>query len=112
MKRLREEFAGIVGEIVSPPNPDSAACLGATMWGISKQDIIISRICRKTYGTSTTRHFEIGDPLGYKFVNDDGEAKCDDVFSIFARNGDAIPINHTVSKVFFSGLAFSKVHVN
>jgi hypothetical protein len=101
MKRLREEFAGIVGEIVSPPDPGSAVCKGAAMWGISKQDIITSRICRKTYGTSTSRDFKIGDPLGYKRVNDDGETKCHHIFSVFARIGEAIPVNHTVTKVFF-----------
>jgi hypothetical protein len=99
MKRLREEFAGIVGEIVSPPDPGSAVCQGAAMWGISKQDIIISRICRKTYGMSIVRHFEIEDPVGYMWVDDDGKAKCHHVFSIFARIGDAIPVNHTVTEV-------------
>ena len=108
MKRLREEFAGIVGEIVSPPDPGSAVCQGAAMWGISKQDIIISRICRKTYGISTIRYFEIGDPLGYKWVNDDGEAKCDNVFSVFARIGDAIPVNHTVTEALLPVCHFQR----
>ena len=108
MKRLREEFAGIVGEIVSPPDPGSAVCQGAAMWGISKQDIIISRICRKTYGMSIVRHFEIKDPVGYMWVDDDGKAMCNNVFSVFARIGDAIPVNHTVTKVFFPAWHFQR----
>ena len=101
MKRLREEFAGIVGEIVSPPDPGSAVCQGAARWGIAKQDVIISRICRKTYGISRSGKFEVGDPLRYKWVDDDGKAKCSHKFSVFVRIGDAILVNHAVTKVFY-----------
>ena len=101
MKRLREEFAGIVGEIVSPPDPGSAVCQGAAMWGIAKQDFIIARICRKTYGMGSSREFRIGDPLGYRWVDDDGVAKCQHTFYVFVRIGDAIPVNHTVTRVVY-----------
>ena len=71
------------------------------MWGISKQDIIISRICRTTYGACYGREFEFGDPLGYnKWADDDGEAKCRDASCVFVRIGDAILVHYTVTEVF------------
>ena len=60
---------------------------------------MISRICRKTYGVCYGREFEIGDPLGYKWVDDDGEAKCRDASCVFVRIGDAVLVHYNVTEV-------------
>ena len=97
MKCVREEFAGIVGEIASPSDPGNTICQGVAMWRVAKQNFRIARFCRKTYGMHTFRKFMIRDPLGYKWVEDDGVAKCDHMFFVFVQIGDA---HYTITEVF------------
>jgi hypothetical protein len=104
MKRLRDEFT-IPGhrEVVSPPDPGSAVCQGAVILGnrLGRSTVIVSRVCRKTYGVCVNREFTKGDRAVFKVYDEEGAALCTNVFDTFVRNGDSIPVDHCVKRVYF-----------
>ena len=76
--------------IVCPVQPDLAVVSGAVMWR-KDPNIIQSRVADATYGTSVTIAFNpsIHDEH-YKFVNEDGEQRCKNVFEVFVLKGEEI----------------------
>mgnify|MGYP002775143192 CR=1 FL=1 len=94
-KSIREKFRGIVDEIIVPEDPGSAICHGAVRLHIAN-DLIQSRIAKKTYGISTTRSPVSGDPEKFLFVDDDGVWTCSNSFCIFVRKGSRICLGHSV----------------
>lgn len=97
LRRVKEKFLGQVGEIVCPPDPGSAVIKGAVMLGISKEDLVISRVCRRTYGLSVYSAFNPGDPPELNVNGDNGVVMCKDRFMPFARRGEEVPTDHFVT---------------
>ena len=95
LKRVKEEFEGQVGEIVCPPNPGSAVIKGAVMLGISREDLVLSRVCRRTYGLSVPGAMDPGDP-GDRFVT-------------FARRGEEVPTDHSVTHLIYPTFQGQKI---
>ena len=95
MKRIREKFKGMVDEIIVPEDPGSAICHGAVRLHIAN-DLIQSRIAKKTYGIRTYRSAVAGDPEKFLFVDDDGVWTCSNSFCIFVRKGSRICLGHSV----------------
>lgn len=57
LSRVKQTFASRVGSIVCPPNPGSGICQGAVALAFNPS-IIMSRICKRTYGYSSRMPFE------------------------------------------------------
>ncbi|MCO5581955.1 hypothetical protein L7F22_035844 [Adiantum nelumboides] len=98
-KRVYSRFKGRVEEIIIPDMPGRAICRGAVQLQVTK-GYIKSRISKKTYGISSTRHARAGDPPELKFKNDDGDWMCDEVFSVFVRAGESVDINASQQKIY------------
>ena len=94
-KSIRDKFRGMVDEIMVPEDPGSAICHGAVRLHIAN-DIIQSRIVKKTYGIRIRRRAVRGDPAEFVFVNDDGVLKCYNTFLIFVRKKATVPLGHSV----------------
>lgn len=101
INKIREAFGSRVKQIISPPDPGSAICHGAVALGIATDDIVLSRIAKKTYGIRTCRPFARWDPVDKQMLDDDGDMLCTDVFSIFARKGEEIDCDHCVSELYY-----------
>ena len=100
MDRIKKRFAGIVPQIVSPPNPGSAVCQGAVMLALNP-DTVLSRVCKKTYGFSHYDDYDEKLDLPMYRAVIDGVVKCSKRFSIYVRKGDKVDVNHSISKVFY-----------
>lgn len=99
LKRLKEEFLRKVGEIVCPPDPGSAVIKGAVMLGISNEDLVISRVCRRTYGQAVYSPFHPGDPPELEFKGDNGVVMCKERFMPFVDRGEEVPTDHFVTRL-------------
>ncbi|KAG0602466.1 hypothetical protein M758_10G016400 [Ceratodon purpureus] len=98
MNCIRKRFAGMVPQIISPPDPGSAVCQGAVMLALNP-DTILSRVCKKTYGIRSVEPFDMSlDPPSYR-KEVDGQLKCNMRFSIFVRKGDKVDVNSCISKL-------------
>ena len=97
MQRIRARFSGEVTHIVSPPGPGSAIVQGAVSLALLP-DAIVSRISKKTYGTSVILPFdEALDPKELmKLTN--GVEYCRSRFDIFVKKGDRVEVNTCVTK--------------
>lgn len=98
MSKIKRKFAGIVPQIISPPNPGSAVCQGAVALTLNPH-VIESRMCKKTYGFSCTYKFERGvdPPELLKVV--EGAEKCRKRFMIFVRKGDKVKVDECISRI-------------
>uniref|UniRef100_A0A1X7UKI3 Uncharacterized protein n=1 Tax=Amphimedon queenslandica TaxID=400682 RepID=A0A1X7UKI3_AMPQE len=76
--------------IECPIQPDLAVVLGAVMWR-KDPNIIQSRVADATYGTGLSDAFDpsIHDEH-YKFFDEDGVQRCDNVFEVFVLKGEVI----------------------
>ncbi|KAG0612543.1 hypothetical protein M758_6G035900 [Ceratodon purpureus] len=93
---IRRKFSDTVPHIFSPPNPGSAVSQGAVALAFNP-DIIVSRICKRTYGFAIREHFETGvDPIEY-LLTCDGYAECRNRFRILVRKGDEVRVDDCVS---------------
>ncbi|CAM6128186.1 unnamed protein product [Calypogeia fissa] len=100
MKRIRDKFSHSVKHIRSPVDPGSAICQGVVLFGILGDEIMKSRISRKTYGIQMFRPFRKGDPAGSRTTNSSGDTLCRDSFCVFKRIGDEVLINDCVRHNF------------
>jgi hypothetical protein len=107
LKRVKEEFGGQVGEVVCPPEPGSAVIKGAVMLGISGEDLVLSRVCRRTYGLSVPGAMDPGDTPELNVNGDNGDngdngvVMCRDRFVTFARRGEEVPTDHSVTHLIY-----------
>ncbi|KAL3677450.1 hypothetical protein R1sor_027398 [Riccia sorocarpa] len=99
MKRIRDEFSPVVKHILNPPDPGSAVSRGAVAFGGLSGDLLLSRKCRKTYGISIARPFQIGDPADF-LSREDGQFMCLNVFWIFIRKGEDVPVDRQTKYTF------------
>lgn len=109
LKRVKEKFLGQVGEVVCPTDPGSAVIKGAVMLGISKEDLVISRVCRRTYGQAIYMPFEPEDLPELKSKRDNGVVMCKDRFMTFAHRGEEVPTDHFVTHVVNPTLQGQKI---
>ncbi|KAH7283560.1 hypothetical protein KP509_34G013600 [Ceratopteris richardii] len=93
-RRIYEHFEGRRQQIVIPVDPGRAICVGG-VWLYLNRSFIQSRISRKTYGVSTVRHWNEGDPENLAYKENDGRRMCRDVFSAFVRAGDQVNLGES-----------------
>ena len=88
---IRRRFANTVAHIFSPPNPGSVVSCGAVAL-TSNPNMIVSRICKRTYGCTVRCTFEPGvDPLEYMVTRrGDEHARFRHRFMILVRKGDEV----------------------
>ncbi|KAJ7191515.1 hypothetical protein O6H91_Y179200 [Diphasiastrum complanatum] len=98
MKRIREKFGRRVRAIIRPPNPGSAICCGAAVLGLG-EEMIMSRIAKKTYGVKVVRRFQRGDCPDYMTEDENGDAYCCNVFGVFVRKGEEVPVNYVIKQI-------------
>ncbi|KAG0611676.1 hypothetical protein M758_7G157500 [Ceratodon purpureus] len=100
MDCFRKRFAGMVPQIISPPNPGSAVCQGAVMLALSPDDAVLSRVCKKTYGVEVFRLFnkDLDPPNLKRMVL--GMELCDKQFDAFVRKGDKVDVNSCISNEY------------
>ena len=97
MQRIRARFSGEITHIVSPPAPGSAIVQGAVSLALLP-DAIVSRISKKTYGTSIILPFDHAlDPSRLMKVKN-GVEYCKNRFDVFVRKGDRVEVNSCVAK--------------
>jgi len=100
MRRIRARFDGEVAHIVSPPAPGSAIVQGAVSLALHPE-AIVSRIAKKTYGTSVILPFEphLDPPELLKWTH--GAEYCRNRFDVFVRKGDRVEVDKCVTKSYF-----------
>ncbi|XP_069130594.1 heat shock 70 kDa protein 12B-like [Argopecten irradians] len=88
---VRKAFPAL--RISVPPESGLAVLKGAVIFGHEPR-IITSRICKYTYGMSSTRRFEEGvhDPSKL-FTTSFGERLCRDIYDIHVCRGDSLDIS-------------------
>ncbi|KAG0579406.1 hypothetical protein KC19_4G096200 [Ceratodon purpureus] len=92
MQRIRARFKGRVKHIVSPPSPGSAIVQGAVSLALNPE-AIVSRVAKKTYGTSVMRPFDSKlDPPELLKVTD-GKKYCKNRFDVFVKKGTDVEVN-------------------
>ncbi|KAG0610978.1 hypothetical protein M758_7G105700 [Ceratodon purpureus] len=101
MDCIRNRFAGIVPQIISPPNPGSAVCQGAVMLALNP-GTVLSRVCKKTYGIEFHPSFDENlDLPKYKYKRKGSSGfKCNKRFRIYVRKGDKVDVDSCISHVF------------
>lgn len=100
IKKLIEKFqkTGLVQLVVVPPNPGAAICHGALLQKLHPCKIL-SRIARRTYGVAILALFKPGiHPANRRLVLSNGEVRCNNVFSVFVRNGEAVDTSAVIKK--------------
>lgn len=97
MQRIRFRFSREITHIVCPPNPGSAILQGAVSLALHP-NAVLSRVAKKTYGTSVILPFDHGlDPTELHKVTN-GEDFCRSRFDVFVRKGDRVEFNTCVTK--------------
>ena len=98
-KRITEKF-GNSYKYITPLEPDFAVIRGAVLFR-QNPDIVHARKADATYGVKIITSFDpqIHDPE-YKWINDDGEEKCSNIFSTVVERGDLVCTEELFSSVF------------
>lgn len=101
LDRIRRRFASVVPHIFSPPSPGSAVPCGAVALA-ANPGMIVSRICKRTYGFVVRSAFEQGvDPVEYMVTRrGDGHARCRHRFMVLVRKGDEVRVDECVSRKY------------
>ena len=85
---------------ITPAEPDFAVIRGAVLFR-QHPDIVRARKVDATYGVGTNTYFDpLIHNLEYKWINDDGEEKCSNIFSTVVERGDLVCTEELFSKVF------------
>lgn len=96
LDRIRRRFANAVPHIFSPTNPGSALALALN------PHLVVSRICKRTYGFVVRSAFEEGvDPEEYKVTRkSDGHARCRHRFMVLVRKVDEMKMDECISRTY------------
>ncbi|CAI2173658.1 5241_t:CDS:2 [Funneliformis geosporum] len=92
--RVKQEFKQRVKNISVPRNPITAIVKGAVQYGL-KNDVIVTRVLKWTYGTDVVRKWEPDDPPNQRLP---GDLLIE--FSILAKRGDEVAVDDAVPRVF------------
>ncbi|XP_011408136.1 PREDICTED: heat shock 70 kDa protein 12A-like [Amphimedon queenslandica] len=89
-QKIKEAIAQHCGNIVCPIQTDLAVVRGAVMWR-KDPNIIQSRVADATYGIGVLSFFSLSmHDEHYKYVGEDGQQYCDNVFKVFVLKGEVI----------------------
>jgi hypothetical protein len=92
LDKLKAEFEGrTTGAIFigKPPNGALAICRGAVSFGLRPR-LVSSGITRYSYGLQVKAKAETQDDASQKFMNDDGEEYCHNVYAEIIQKGERI----------------------
>ena len=97
--RISERFRDTY-RYITPLEPDFAVVRGAVLFR-QNPDIVHARKVDATYGVRTNISFDpqIHD-TEYKWINDDGEEKCSNIFCTVVERGDLVRTEEVFSKEF------------
>lgn len=97
-REIKSEFSGKL-RVLIPNHATVAVVEGATMFG-KKETKITQRVVRATYGAACSRNFIEGvHPEEKKFVAD-GVVKCNDLFSLFVKEGEIVRVGRKVNSTY------------
>lgn len=96
MKRIHEKLGKQVPNIINPPNPGSAICQGAVIFGL-QPDILLCRVSRRTYGIKVVRPFRLASDPIKTLVMYDGRAYRSHIFCVYVRRGDVVGVDDVVA---------------
>lgn len=88
--RIKGEFKGNYN-ILIPNDAQTAVVKGAVMFG-KRPSVVVERCLSDTYGTRCCGDFNFGIHKYEKLVYIDGKPKCNDVFSVLARENDVVRV--------------------
>ena len=89
--RIRNAFP-YPRKVIVPLDPGLAVLKGAVIFGHEPM-MITTRICRLTYGVSSSDVFCPGqDPVIKRYISSTGEARCRDIFSMHVQRGQEIRV--------------------
>ncbi|CAG8452196.1 16940_t:CDS:2, partial [Acaulospora colombiana] len=91
--RIREEFGEIVRNIPVPPSPVAAIVKGAVQFGL-KQEVIVDRVLKWTYGTQIARDWTPDDPPERK------SGKYIMIFERLGKKGDKVAVDQKVVRIY------------
>lgn len=98
---LNDRFGHRVSKIVMTPRADVAVARGA-LYLTCAQNIISSKIMRRTYGLCTSMIFDpVLDPEESAVIDSDGVKRCTTRFDVIAAKGDRINASAAVSRRFW-----------
>jgi hypothetical protein len=97
MRRIRARFSSEVAHIVSPPAPGSAIVQGAVSLALLP-GAIVSRISKKTYGTSVILPFDHALDLKPLLKVTNGVEYCRNRFDVFVKKGEGVEVNDCLTK--------------
>lgn len=92
LDKLKAEFEGrTTGALFigKPPNGDLAICRGAVSFGLRPR-LVSNGITRYSYGLQVKAKAKPGDDPSQKFMGDDGEEYCHNIFAGIIDKGDRI----------------------
>lgn len=93
--RIAHRFGGEV-KVLIPQDP-AVAVLGGAVHFAYDPSVIWGRRSKYTYGFGCSMPFRDGvDPIAKRFVDDEGEVRCDRRFCVMVRRGDQIPVDKLV----------------
>ena len=96
---IKERF-GAAYKYIIPAEPDFAVVRGAVLFH-QKPDTVHVRLADATYGIRAIIPFIEGvHDEDYKWVDEDGEAQCKNIFSTFVERGDLVTADEVVVMKF------------
>lgn len=99
-RRILAEFRSRVGSIGVPPRGELAVVRGAVYFGLNPY-MVKERVSRRTYGVEARMHFNPQlDPPENCIRGDNNKNYCKQRFSVYAKKGQSIEIDHCISKKF------------
>ncbi|KAI9271875.1 hypothetical protein BDA99DRAFT_602599 [Phascolomyces articulosus] len=102
-QRVQNEFHGIKSNHIICPAERAALAVvrGAAYFGVHPRTVV-SRVSRRTYGTSCSKEFKEGiDPYSRRIVRPDGRIRCKGRFDTFVKKNVEVPVDHCVTEEYY-----------
>lgn len=98
--------------VLVAPSPSTAVLNGAVLYG-HDPDVITARVSAFSYGVGVTDIFREGvHDEAMSFYEEDGRKLCEDVFDVFIRAGDQVPVKTILSPREYFPLATNATSVD
>jgi len=102
-ERVKQKFnRRLRNKISFPESPVTAVVEGAVQYGL-RQEVISTRVLKRTYGTDVARRWVPGDDDDRKLP---GGAIIE--FSRLAERGEEVPVNAAIPRIFTPGCIFQR----
>ncbi|XP_071127705.1 heat shock 70 kDa protein 12A-like [Mytilus edulis] len=85
--------------IIIPDDADMVVAKGAVLFGHGP-NFIVSRIAQYTYGRLIQPLFEAGKHDDSKYVNIDGNERCNKVFDILIKKGEKVEVGKNIRREY------------